>query len=1359
MKEILSFEELIIKLVEMNSHKQNALSGILGQLLRCCILWMPCQLFFFSADAQQIANSKLITINDGLPQGYASGIVQDQDGFIWIGTRDGLARYDGREFKVFHSGDDSQAGLSTNIITHLYIDHKNRIWIFHESGAIDLLNPREEKFSCFTCEPVGEKIFKQFSQNFITVDSHDNLWLINLGHGLWKVDLNNNHVESVSKTTFNHFLSDSVKGFLEVSARRYWVLFANGAQLINDKYAVVKTVVYPASRIVDPGVPFGAVFLTDEQILVRDWHSAFVLDARQSTIEYLIKSQVKEFTPNTTFPQKDPSGNIIIEIMGSLYQINIDRRVVKLWHGEKSQISFCIDRSGVVWLGNGANGIRTIDLNSAIFTSTKYDIGFFHDLLWQEGISFGKKDWLNYPSEYRYGHDTQTRYDFDSKRNLWFTFEYNTSVLRAGQKSLEKLPALEAEASNYNALPLTLANDTCWRAVGGNPVYYEQQSGKWIYPLGKEWKLDKACVVLDMVAKGNLIWATTIRDGLLRIDKWSGQIHWYNKKDKSTNGLPTDELTDIELDPSNDSLIWIGTRKGLVRFNRLTAASRTFTEKNGLPNSTIYCMARDGRGFLWLSTNKGLCKFDPRLYQCQNFFSVDGLQGDEFNTFHKLQMADGRMAFGGTDGITTFDPLKIQQDTFQPTVQFTKLKINNEEVSASDTSVIKTSIGSLSTLELKHDQNFLTFYFAGLQFNNVEKIKYRYRLNGIDPDWNYSGTLGMANYTKIPPGTYELELNASNTAGIWSTNIRRLSVVISPPFWQTSWAYAAYLFLLTGFVVSYIRYNSKKTRLENLVILRNREAEQLRQLNDTKNKFFTNITHEFRTPLTLIIAPVEQMVKDDNLKESDKKKLLGVKQSSQQLLQLINQILELSKLEAGLLKVAVAPIEIVAFLKNITLSFSDIAHNKGLDLLFDCDIHEGKYFIDGDKLERIVSNLLSNAIKFTSPGGQIKLTATRRDGNEKTDIVTIKCIDTGIGISNEVMPFIFDRFYQADDKSNRAFEGTGIGLSLVKELTNLLQGTVVVDSTLGRGTSFEITLPLARAIGTQPLVVRQSDSLKDVAESLTLNSDHEHEEVSQADHTSKPVVMVVEDNDSLRELLREQLSNKYLITTAPNGNEAWKKIINDLPELVVTDLMMPVMDGVSLSKKIRETDATSHIGLIMLTAKASIESRLEGLESGVNDYISKPFNFDELQLRIANLLNHQKKQREFYYNQLLKNGSDSMPKSEVANQFLKRAYQFLDKVLVEKKVIGVEDLADFLNMSSRTLNRKLSTLLGLTANELIRNHRLSEGKSLLRSGLAVSEVAYQVGFESPQYFAQCFKALYDITPTAYSASWQTLDPR
>jgi DNA-binding response OmpR family regulator/two-component sensor histidine kinase len=521
-----------------------------------------------------------------------------------------------------------------------------------------------------------------------------------------------------------------------------------------------------------------------------------------------------------------------------------------------------------------------------------------------------------------------------------------------------------------------------------------------------------------------------------------------------------------------------------------------------------------------------------------------------------------------------------------------------------------------------------------------------------------------------------------------------------------------------------------------------------------KSRFFTNITHEFRTPLTLIISPLERLLNAGDLQEAHKEQLRMIGQNADQLLQLVNQFLDLSKLEAGVARTAVAPAPLRSYIESIVRLFQDAASSKRIDLSFQSELGDELYLIDPEKLERIVNNLLSNAIKFTPAGGSVRVVlgkstvhgpppiaigATADDST--ADLISLKIVDTGIGITPESQEKIFDRFYQADDGATGHHAGAGIGLSLVKELTTLLKGTVSVESKVGTGTVFTVTLPLARPVEYAKLT---SDNFDQVVATEPLHTDRE----TKSGPESKPVILIAEDHESLRGFLAEQLGRAYTVVTAADGREAWKKILQIMPALVITDVMMPYLDGISLSKQLRETEQTGHIGLIMLTAKASAESRMEGLQTGANDYIAKPFHFEELQLRVANLLAHQQRQRDYFYSQLVKD-NPAPAAGVVENEFLEKAYLFLEDALTSKKSIGVEDVASHFSMSSRTLNRKLQALVGLTANEFMRTYRLSRATVLLRRGATVSEAAYEVGFESSQYFAQCFKTQYKITPTEY----------
>jgi signal transduction histidine kinase/DNA-binding response OmpR family regulator/ligand-binding sensor domain-containing protein len=1301
----------------------------------------------YPVQAQETFSSRRITVNEGLPQGFVSGIVQDDDGFIWLATRDGLARYDGYEMKVFRSNDDRSSTISSNVIAGLFRDRKNRIWIIHESLAIDVLDPREERFQCFTCDPTKEPITQNLDPNFFYVDSRENLWLLATDEGFWKVNLRDGTLSRISMSGAD-LAGNAMRGIIEAKENQYWIIQTGGIDLVDDQLHVIKHKAFDFSFEQSPySMPIDLSYIHGDRLLIRARDAALIFDPHTNAITPIVNgvTDPHQHVESDWSPIDISSLNTIVHNMGTLYQIRPDMSVRKILSSKtEGVISFLVDRSGVAWFGYNGSGVHTINLKSVPFKSYSYKNSFITDLLQLQGITPNKRSWLNYSENSRFRFDSWSRPSLDSKNRLWLALVNNVAVIDVREKTITDLPPLDGDRPANELFSFTISGDTCWRLVSGAPAYFDEERRLWNFPLGTERILPPTTPVLDILKTGRTIWATTQHDGLIAIDLVTGKTKSY--KQDLHRRLPTNELTDIEPDPNYDSVLWIGSRSGLLHFNKHNGQYRSLTMRDGLPNNMVYCIVADASGLLWISTNKGLCRFDPVSFKAQNFTLSDGLQGAEFNFFHKMKLPDGRIAFGGTEGITIFHPEQVFNDTFQPQVQLTKMKINNNDVEFSrDSSLLKEPLNSLSSLELKHDQNFLTFYFAALQFNDVEKTQYRYRLNGMEDEWNYTGALGMANYTKVPPGSYRLELNATNTSGVWSEHIRSMNITVSPPLWQTDVAYVFYGLLVIGAMVAYVRYTARKIRLENLVKLKNDEAHQFKQLNEIKNRFFTNITHEFRTPLTLIVSPAELLLKSTDLAVDHKNQVKLIQQNSRQLLQLVNQIMDLSKLEAGLMPVSLASVNLERFIRELIIPFQSMAESKHIVMTFESRIGDLDYLIDKEKLERIVNNLLSNAIKFTREGGGVIIKLSEKNFTDAHSVVELEVTDTGIGIPPEVLPFIFDRFYQYVDQRTREYEGTGIGLSLVKELVSVLGARISVESTLHKGTTFLITLPLEQKTSANHIIRADEDgsAVNVIGESILGNQKEDH-----GSPVDRPVILVVEDNDSLRDFLTDQLRLSYSVITAANGSDAWEKIIQEVPDLVITDVMMPVMNGLSLSKKIRESDAVSHIGLILLTARVSAESRLEGLQTGANDYISKPFSFEELQLRIANLLEHQKRQRAYHYNKLINDKGSALPIRQ-ENEFLTKAYEFLDSALGDNSPVGVDDLASHFSMSSRTLNRKLSTLVGLTPSEFIRNYKLSKSTVLLLKGLTVAEVAYQVGFESHPYFTQCFKALYGVTPSEY----------
>ena len=794
-------------------------------------------------------------------------------------------------------------------------------------------------------------------------------------------------------------------------------------------------------------------------------------------------------------------------------------------------------------------------------------------------------------------------------------------------------------------------------------------------------------------------------------------------------------LTEICTNPLDSNQFWIGSRGGgLILWDVKKGLQQVYSTEDGLPNNTIYCILPDKLGNIWCSTNKGIFRLNVKNRKITQFEKSDGLSDYEFNRAHKFALADGRLCFGGLDGYTIFNPADFDEDSKKQHVQvmLTGLQINNKPQNLDiPESIIKESLSTLTAIDLSYNNNYLRFEFAAMLFNQPQKTKYRYRLDGVDKNWVENGNNNIAAYAALPPGKYLLHINATGTNGTWSEIEKTISIHIHPPFWATWWAYCIYTLISIGLLKWYLVFKERRLKIEQNLAYEKREALRLKEVDELKDKFFSNITHEFRTPLTLIITPLEKLVQDSSLSTTVISTIKTAQRNSKQLLLLINEFLDFSKLNDGQLKLKLATGELDLFTADCVRSFEVAAKEKNITLSYAADGIEGYYLFDEEKWCKIISNLLSNALKFTPAGGMVSVSVF----SSSNDIIQLEVKDNGPGIPADQQQKVFDRFYQVDDSAIRAYGGTGIGLSLVKELTDLMQGKIELDSKPGEHTNFMVWIPMKKLHAAE--IVEVTDNI--IVE----------KQIAISNEQDLPLLLVVEDNDELRSFLVETMRNHYRVIEAPDGLIAWEMILEELPDVVISDVMMPGQDGFDLCRICKADNRTAHIGFILLTSKAAHDARLEGLGSGADDYIIKPFNQQELELRISNLLQLQQKLREWLQAKLISTTpQDKLP--EITDPFLVALYNEMDAKLDDAD-LGVDYLCKAMAMSRSTLNRKLKSLLNISTNDLIRQYRLQKASQLLASGVDITTAAYQVGFSSPSYFSQCFKEQYGITPSEYTS--------
>lgn len=1283
-----------------------------------------------------------ITAKQGLPQGFVPGIVQDVRGFMWFATRDGLARYDGRGFRVFQPSETQEVSLSSLGLENLQTTADGKIWITTDQGQIDLFDPVRETFVNFS----GEAFYqKQFGKRFLRdmyADSQHRLWLMSDGSGLDYIHLNTRkirryhapdgdtgaivhaHVRFVSEDKAGNIWAVSNKGlFVQKQGTDHFIKY-HSAALANGIDAKVNALkVLPDGRL----------------LLLHNTGMALLdpITGSGKTRELGLDTQAQYRHPIVT----DSKGNVYFFRMNRLYRLGKDDNLAEF--PAKADVhefkSLYVDRSDVLWVGTNGQGVRKYNLRASYFNTKAYSSDFIADLL---------RDFLNVPPAemaklpaglFSYNF----RYTFDSPAKMWFS---------AGRTPLYELDLVTRQIRNIpfpveirdikrSELAISLAKDPDGRMWAmHDSLLFSYQNGAWKrFP--RAIRRNTTAIgpgiesgIIQIVADRQYLWVATTARGLYRIDKASGAIRRYGQNAIS---LSTDNLYCLFADPLDENLLWIGTfGGGLCRFDKRTGQCARLSKRNGLPNNVVYAAVPDRRGNVWVATNQGLCQVNRKTLRTRTYTREDGLMADEFNRFHTLALPDGRIFLGGMEGITAFDSKQPNEDRYRPPVYITGISVNNAPL-VPRPSAGELPVAAMQDLALAYWQNFLTIEFAAMQYNRSDKIRYRYQLEGVDEHWIETET-PVTKYTDLRPGSYVLRLNASNTLGVWSPEIRELHIEVSPPWWLTWWAYLIYVLIFLGVGYGLLSVYVNRVRMQQSILfkqkevdLKAREAEQLRELDEMKTRFFSNITHEFRTPLTLILGPAGQMLEEPR-QEKDNKRLSLIERNARQLLGLINQLLDLSKLEAGTTQVDSAWGDLADFAETLTGTFQLAAEDKSVALKFHNQLESRYYWFDHEKLERILTNLLSNAVKFAGQGGRIRVTlAAIGPGG-----VQITVANTGTRIPDAQLPHIFDRFYQAGQQSDYR-EGTGIGLAIVKELVELQGGAVSVQSGAdGFDTLFTVDLPY-----------RQGEA--SVAEKAIAKINGNGHILHHGGDV--PKILLVEDHAGLAEFVSGSLAENYRFYHARNGDEGLAMASEIMPDLIISDVMMPVMDGYVFCKHIKSNLETSHIPVVLLTAKSALESRVEGLELGADDYITKPFHLPELRLRIRNLLDRQARLYERLRAGFATPAALPVHREDTTDPFLIRLHQILDTRL-DDPVFGVTELIREIGMSNSSLNRKLKTLTDLSAVELIRNYRLKKAAALLSEGISVSEAAYAVGFDNLSYFAKCFRDLYNMTPREFAAS-------
>ncbi|MCY7355906.1 MAG: hypothetical protein LH609_00225, partial [Rudanella sp.] len=1044
---------------------------------RCIALTVLIWFSSFSIVAQVLQSpDRTLTTADGLPSSTVTGIVQDQTGFIWIGTADGLARFDGRQIKVFRH-DERANSLAENSISSVQMLPNGILLLQTRTGDFQQFDPRNEQFTTFL------SLAKQGKRKI------DEGWVAPVGipalkHTFWALWRGEKIQVFDQKLRLRHTWDESALGnatktlhsIAAASNGRVYAHYDKGLVELNPQTGQHRLLAFqgPVERRLNTLTP------------AADWRH--VIERPNGEIMALGQQYLHLFNPKTgqfsgiimpgPFRPKGAyamrvlaDGKVYLSIGNHLYELLPNNQFIPVttWESPVGDqrlfgMPYLIDRSGVLWLYTTAGSVRMLNRQAQPFRWYGYQNSWTTDLP-QTGLGAAPL-----PPDDRGG-------------DSWIRFtRLRGSVWCIGQQALYRYAPGKRQVERTSSFT---TGDSCLFKIALKPdqrgnlwVYGNEQGGLtemdtngrvrrlWPNSLVPQPLEHRGLDVADIQPMGPVFWmASNQGKGLYKYDlqhkKITSQL-LHNPTNRQS--LPTNQLRGLLADPhAPGRVLWIGTLGGgLTRFDTQTNQFRTFTQQDGLPDNTIQSLQTDRQGFIWAATNRGLVRLDTRSFQLRVFTKADGLQDDEFVFAASTQLPDGRLAFGGRTGITLFDPAALREQTAQTPIVLSALRINNQLIEANTpASPLPSPINSLSELTLDHTQNFLTFEFSGLNYTKADQIQYRHRLIGVDPNWVNTGTQNTANYTQLAPGDYQFEVMATNADGRWSRQVKQLAIVITPPFWASWWAYGGYFLLFAGLVWGFIRFRIGQGQQRQTMLLERQKAEQLKAVDELKTRFFSNITHEFRTPLSLILSPTEKLLQETKHDAPTRQTLSSVHRNAGQLLQLVNQLLDLSKLEGGGMSVSLARGNVAEYVEQLVETFRASAEQKGIALTVRTETGDKDHLFDVDKWLKISTNILANALKFTPAEGAVSVELT--DGIQ--GFVCLVITDTGIGIRAEKLPHIFDRFYQVDDTHTRAYDGTGIGLALVKELIDMLGGTISVASEPGKGTTFTLHLPVLPALG------------------------------------------------------------------------------------------------------------------------------------------------------------------------------------------------------------------------------------------------------------------------------------------------------
>ncbi len=1350
--------------------------------------------FFFILIAQgqdYVPETKVYSVKEGLSHRQVNDVIEDRQGFIWIATPAGLNRFDGYSFRIWGTED----GLHSDQISHVFEDAYGFIWAI-SVNHVDLIDPRSNKVVPFSAQ-YGNKIPNGFKDKIgkpiLTQDS-TLYWATRRGfvtfhprRGFHLTRIRDSAIASGAEFTLNFVSSQNTvwgviykhnsENIVEIEAEGHilqnienkkgnvtYVLSGRLSNQLTHHYNLTDTTLLKAVFI-SIGIDNKIQALTSPPDFD---YSYFLTTYGKLHKDKLLFSDYRIFKVGDKRPLFDFS-NFQSGVNKSARALLIDRSE-KIWVGtdfglllinmHENRFQRYLFSEDVLKIGIACRGILEkdnqliVNTEGAIFILDK-TTGAFKP--YPIVIGYGKSVGL---STFWYALSK------DKKGNIFAG--WNSGILHLDILSSKNTKLIfDTEKADY-ILPWTIFHDHRQRLWIGT-----YQNGLQVYDLKTSQlpsfskyngfdELKTAGIVSIQLDKDKNIWlCATTGFYLFDLEKGITERHWSGGK--GAFHLPYDNIYHFYED--KEGIFWLATGGGgLIRWDRKNNKTQQFSRKAGLPNNTVYAVYEDNHQHLWLPSDYGIIQFDKERGQVRRvYLPEDGITHPEFNRISHYRGKDGTLYFGGLNGITAFNPNDFYGKEKTKKIP---LVITNFQQFNGDSNRLTDKTGDLLTTNeiiLNPSDRFLNLEFALLTFNQSDKIQYAYKIDGIDADWNYQNEPRLR-LARLPYGTHTLHIKGQAANGLWGGNELNIKVRVVRPFYLQYWFLFLSLVVIVGTAWLLYKWRTRdlkqnQQRLETEVKVQTEQirgqAEKLRQLDTLKTRFYTNITHEFRTPLTVIMGMATEIEEIANKEKGKSTSRLFtavslIQRNSKNLLRLINQLLDLSKLDSGSMKTHLVQADIINYLQYLVESFYSMAQEKKIRLIFYPETPELVMDFDEEKMQIIIYNLLSNALKFTPESGKVVLHAVQTQ-QSTAPFLQLKVQDTGVGIGEKELPHIFDRFYQADNSSTRKSEGTGIGLTLTKELVELMGGSITVESTLGKGTVFTLLLPVRHSMAVQPQEGHTPTKQNVALEFLPNFPLAAQENTSLTTDSDKPLLLIIEDNRDVVTYIKGLLSHDYQVETAANGKIGIEKALEIIPDIIISDVMMPEKDGYEVCDTLKHDERSSHIPIILLTAKAEQEDKIMGLRAGADAYLQKPFDKAELLVLLEKLIELRKRLQLRYSTNELTESKGVLPKPSAPTLddiFLQKIRQAIE-AKIDNPELGVTHLCDAVNLSHTQLFRKLKALTGENPTLFIRKVRLQKAFQLLQTTeINVSEIAYAVGFSDPNYFSRAFHEEFGKAPSA-----------